>query len=1227
MADFILGRIKFHFVGEWSASYNYIKDDVVKFGGSSFVSKINHTSSANFYTDLTANPSKWSKMSAGTEFKGNWAATTFYKIDDIVKWGAFIYICNTSHTSQANLYQDENKWSVYNTGFDFKGNYVDGTAYKLNDVVKYGPTLYICTDDHTSSGSVINLAKFSVFVPGLEFEDTWNVGTSYQPGDVVSYGGYVYAAILSNTGVIPYNNTNTWEIFTTGFKLEGTYNGATAYKPGSVVSYGGGVFVSKVNTQNNSPDPNFGGATYWEQIQNGFNWRDNWQVGIIYEPGDAISYGSSSYRAKVSHTGSNALGIANRPDLDVTGIFWDTIAEGDSNFALTNRGDILTRNANVNTALPIGPAGTFLKSNGTDPEWAYRTGTANVLYVAPHGANDATTGRGQSEDKPYLTIRYAANSALTLGGTGTIIVKTGQYNELLPIKVPANYCIMGEELRGTRISPNTSQNLGFGVGISADGSTPNNRSVMFQMNNGTGIRNCTLTGMTGVNTAADVYGTVTVNGGTYIAFDPTGAITSKSPYVQNVTTFGTRCVGMRLDGSVQASGYKTMVANDFTQVLSDGIGIWASNNARAELVSVFTYYNKIGYLAQSGSILRATNGNNSYGDRGTIAQGFDATETPYTATVNNRDNEAKVGRTLISNGQISRLEFEFAGESYTTASYTFSGTGSNASVASTTFANNAIKHIDTTLGGVGHKTVSAFATAGNTTQITLATSDTGSSSGYIGMRINIVDGTGSGQTAIIVSYNASTKIATVQTDANVAGWNSWLGLSPVASLDATSKYEIEPRVQIIGGSPTNTALARAVVQSGSVAKILILDSGSGYATTPSVVITDPNATTLATAVVQIGTTGVIRSQTFTSRGSGFEQISAVTTITGDGFAEIKPIGSLVKVQGLSQQPKAGASFQFSNDASTNYFVVSVGSYVPSSGGGGGTAQLTVSPLITKALSPNHGITVTFRERYSNARLTGHDFLSIGTGDFTSTNYPGIPQIAANQTKEITERNLGRVFFTSTDQDGNFRVGNLFRIEQSTGIATLNAEAFDLTGLSELTLIPLSGFSSTVSEFSADGTLFANSNNKVPTQAAVKAYIDAALGGGANDLIVNGLRSGDVRINGTTIESFNGGVGNLNLTIQTQGSGIITFNDQTQIAIVPSVNNDITNKQYVDTKGTESLQTLFITANNEIQSQLITNYNAGGQNVIIDNFDTSSLINKDTAMSVNANGRLIITLTP
>ena len=59
----------------------------------------------------------------------------------------------------------------------------------------------------------------------------------------------------------------------------------------------------------------------------------------------------------------------------------------------------------------------------------------------------------------------------------------------------------------------------------------------------------------------------------------------QDPHVQGVTNFGTGCVGLKVDGDLHNGGNDPTVANDFTQVLSDGIGAWITNLGRAELVS------------------------------------------------------------------------------------------------------------------------------------------------------------------------------------------------------------------------------------------------------------------------------------------------------------------------------------------------------------------------------------------------------------------------------------------------------------------------------------------------------------------------------------------------------------------------------------------------------------------------------------------------------------------
>ena len=55
-----------------------------------------------------------------------------------------------------------------------------------------------------------------------------------------------------------------------------------------------------------------------------------------------------------------------------------------------------------------------------------------------------------------------------------------------------------------------------------------------------------------------------------------------------------------------------------------------------------------------------------------------------------------------------------------------------------------------------------------------------------------------------------------------------------------------------------------------------------------------------------------------------------------------------------------------------------------------TAQFRISPSLKENESPDHEEEMTIRQQYSQVRLTGHD-LDIGTGGFTTTNYPKFTQ--------------------------------------------------------------------------------------------------------------------------------------------------------------------------------------------------------------------------------------------
>jgi hypothetical protein len=141
---------------------------------------------------------------------------------------------------------------------------------------------------------------------------------------------------------------------------------------------------------------------------------------------------------------------------------------------------------------------------------------------------------------------------------------------------------------------------------------------------------------------------------------------------------------------------------------------------------------------------------------------------------------------------------------------------------------------------------------------------------------------------------------------------------------------------------------------------------------------------------------------------------------------------------------------------------------------------------------------------------------VGTGNFSETNYPDLYSQANytyTEANEVYEESGGKVFYTSTDQSGNFRCGELFAVEQATGIVTISADFFDLAGLTELKLggIRVGGTGTVIREFSTDPLFTADSNNIVPTQRAIKAYLQNRLNVGGADLLTASFIAGTVKV--------------------------------------------------------------------------------------------------------------------
>ncbi len=311
-------------------------------------------------------------------------------------------------------------------------------------------------------------------------------------------------------------------------------------------------------------------------------------------------------------------------------------------------------------------------------------------------------------------------------------------------------------------------------------------------------------------------------------------------------------------------------------------------------------------------------------------------------------------------------------------------------------------------------------------------------------------------------------------------------------------------------------------------------------------------------------------------------ISAFSSKTGTG-----PYLVTYTIPTQSQLPQAGTYWTVTGNATTAYngtFVVTASTATsitlsyPSDPGSYGINTTTLTPIVTlskqllSAGSSQLGLTKPFSTssaatlrlgypsgtaaqittRISTCRATGHDFLDIGTGSYSTTNYPyqiyGNPTQSKQQANEVYEEGVGRVFYVTSDQNGIFRVGRFFTVDQGTGTVTFSA-SIALSNLDGL------GFKRgvVVSEFSTDSSMTNNAPEVVPVQSAVRGYIDKRLGldhGGGPVAISNLVGPGYMALNGALTMK-----GNMNM-----GTFAIT---NLATPLVTDAGTNAANKQYVD----------------------------------------------------------------
>jgi hypothetical protein len=378
------------------------------------------------------------------------------------------------------------------------------------------------------------------------------------------------------------------------------------------------------------------------------------------------------------------------------------------------------------------------------------------------------------------------------------------------------------------------------------------------------------------------------------------------------------------------------------------------------------------------------------------------------------------------------------------------------------------KFVDYTGAAVSFPTTTletGTAQAGGANTITLNSGASTYTNYYNSMTVTITSGTGSGQSANIVSYNGTTKVATV--DAN---WSTQPTSSSVYSLgiplrnspaSTSSRY-----TTYITGSPyiynssSITTTGTGIKIDGDLAtgnKSIIsaqftqVNSGGtgihvlndGYTQLVSIygifcdtafLAESGGTASMGNCNVNFGNKGLV------ANGKGKLAMSATVDVTSDEAAFTMNLSSVTANSTLgitATIPYAGLIMKIDGDAAENYY--SVVEATPLSGG-----VTTVTFQQTIANSFSNGTSVSFYQQ-SQLRASGQTFEYVGAG--TSIN--ALPKLGgvANAAAQIIGIGEGAVFATSTDQSGNFVVSDL-TINQST--STISGRTFSKSLFAEMT---------------------------------------------------------------------------------------------------------------------------------------------------------------------------------
>lgn len=769
----------------------------------------------------------------------------------------------------------------------------------------------------------------------------------------------------------------------------------------------------------------------------------------------------------------------------------------------------------------------------------------NTIYVSTTGSD---SNAGVHENNPVASIKYA----LSLASAGTVVfIYAGTYTEIFPITVPAGVTVRGSGLRSVSIQPTVGT-------IDKDA---------FLLNGESTIEDLTVTGYryNGTN-----------NTGYAFRFASNMLVTTRSPYIRNVTilTRGSTTTlsdpygfdsndagkGVFFDGSVvnASSMQASCLFHSVTFITPNQESVTATNGVRFEFINCFSYFADKGIYAYSGTTGFAGVGQTKL----SIANRSGSWSVGNTISYYDTD-----GTTLLASGTIASISGNFIninGKStgfqtitdrlpkavYTNGNAVLSTTQKKYGTASLSLDGTADFLV------VASQPDFAFGTAAfcleawvyntvnpSANQIIFdfrTTTPQWAPTLYLQQTTNTVRFVSNGnvllESATAISLNTWTHIALTKT-----GVSTRIFINGVQS---GSTYN-DANTYIQGPVTIGARYDGSFGFNGYIDDIRISKGVPRYTTTftpPTVALSGDLSTVLLLHLD--GTNG---STTILDDGVTLQDLrsSAGGTASIISFADYSQFGAEIRSIG-------------SANVYGNY-----GTYAD-------------------------GIGVTIY-------LTSQNYAFVGSGRDTSDITPAENEFSETDLYEIVKLNGAKVFYTSVNEEGDFRVGDKFYIDQKSGNVLFNNQNLNITSTTGVTFTDGTHTTTITSQAINTGNIQISGN----TIQSLTGDVNVTAASGAINLQNNTYVTGNLTVTGDT--SIQG-----NTTIGDASTDTITF--------VAGINSNLT----PSTTTTYDLGTSSLRWNNAY----ITNLDITGMTLSSNTISTTTT-NTDLTLTANGTGRIYV----